>query len=85
MIAYKANTAKWTQEEGFQTTGNVIIGKLWRNPDGPWTIAYQIEEDGSGYAGVKNYMVDKNTVEEVNVKKITDYMKKVYWFEELEE
>lgn len=68
MIAYKANTLKWTHENGYQTTDNTVIGLLYRNPNKgePWTIAYEIEK---GTGAVKSYMVDKNTVEEIKVKK----------------
>ena len=81
MIAYKANTLKWTHENGYQRTNNIVIGYLSKNPqkDIPWTIAYQIEGNA-----VKSYMVDKETVEKVKVRKVTDEMKKAYWFEEVD-
>ena len=82
MIAYKANTVSWTHENGYQTTDNTVIGLLYRNPNkgAPWTIAYQIEGNA-----VKSFMVDKNTIEKIKVRKITDEMKKAYWFKEEEE
>lgn len=76
MIAYKANALRWTQD-GFQTTDKTVIGKLWRNPHGPWTIAYQIE---NGTGGLKQSMVDKTTVKKIEAKKVTD--DKHYWYEE---
>ena len=82
MIAYKANTLRWTNEDGYQRTNNIVIGYLSKNPqkDTQWTIAYQIEGNA-----VKSFMVDKETVEQIKVRKVTDEMKKAYWFEELEE
>ena len=82
MIAYNANTLSWTNENGYQRTNNIVIGYLSKNPqkDTQWTIAYQIE----GHS-VKSFMVDKETVEKIKVRKVTDEMEKAYWFEEVEE
>ena len=80
MIAYKANTLKWTHENGFERTDNVIIGYLNKKVT-PWTIAYQIEK---GTGAVKSCMVDKDTIKKIKVRKVTDEMKKAYWFKEEE-
>jgi len=79
MKAYKANTLKWTQENGYETTDNIIIGLLNKTTD-VWTIAYEVEEGASA-----KFMVDRNTVTEIEVEKVTDDVGKVYWFEEVKD
>jgi len=77
MKAYKANTLKWTQANGYETTDNIVIGLLNKKTDA-WTIAYEVEEGASA-----KFMVDKETVQAVEAKKVTDDVGKVYWFEEV--
>jgi len=77
MKAYKANTIRWTQENGYGTTDNIIIGLLNKTTD-VWTIAYEVEEGASA-----KFMVDRDTVTEIEFEKVTDDVSKVYWFEEV--